>query len=69
MITLRRDGFRVEASAVPEPDGLCCVTAEVFQGRRMLRGYYRRLEVPFAQYREAERQVAEDVARMSSEAE
>jgi hypothetical protein len=69
MITLSRDGFRVEASAVPEPDGFCCVTAEVYQGRKMLRGYYRRVEVTSAHYEEAERQVAEDVARMSSEAE
>ncbi len=69
MITLMRDGFRVEAAAVPEPDGACCVTAEVFAGKRMVRGYYRRLHVPPEGYRDAEREIAEDVARMSSESE
>lgn len=69
MITLKRNGFRVEASAVAEPDGSCCVTAEVFQGRRMVRGYYRRVEATSDRFGEVEREVAEDVARMSSEAE
>ena len=69
MITLQQGVFRIEAAAVPEPDGSCFVTAEVFHGRQMLRGYYRRLPVPLNRYGDAERQVAEDVARMASQAE
>ena len=69
MITLFRDELRIEATAVPEPDGFCCVTAEVYAGKRMLRGYYRRVHVPPGGYRDAELEVAEDVARMSGEAE
>jgi hypothetical protein len=45
------------------------VTAEVFEGQRMVRGYYRRLLLPPTRYREAERQVALDLARMASESE
>ena len=69
MFTLSRDGLRVEASAVPEADGTCCVTAEVFDGSKMIRGYYRKLETTPVSFAEAEREVAEDVARMSTEAE
>lgn len=69
MVTLKRGGFRVEASAVAEPDGLCCVTAEVYEGPRMVRGYYRRLRVPETRFGEAEREVALDVARMTAESE
>lgn len=69
MVTLKRGGFRIEAAAVPEPDGFCCVTGEVFEGPRMVRGYYRRLRLPSEGYREAERQVALDLARMTSESE
>jgi hypothetical protein len=69
MVTLKRGGFRIEAAAVPEPEGFCCVTAEVFEGPRMVRGYYRRLLLPPTRYREAERQVALDLARMASESE
>jgi len=69
MITLKRGGFRIEAAAVPEPDGSCCVTAEVFEGTRMVRGYYRTLQVPANDCSRAEREVAEDVARMTGEAE
>lgn len=69
MITLSRHGLRVEAAAVPEPDGTCCVTAEVFDGSRMIRGYYRKLELASNSLADAEREVAEDVARMSAESE
>jgi len=69
MVTLNRGGFRIEAAAVPELDGSCCVTAEVFEGTQMIRAYYRRLQVPATGYPGAEREVAEDVARMSSESE
>jgi len=69
MITLQRDGLRIEAAAVPESDGSCCVTAEVFRGRRMIRGYYRCMQIPAAGYFQAEREVAEELACMSSEAE
>jgi len=69
MIMLKRGGFRIEAAAVAESDEYCCVTAEVFEGPRMVRGYYRRLQVPSARYAEAEREVAEDVARMTAETE
>lgn len=69
MITLNRGSFRIEAGAVAEPGGFCCITAEVFEGRRMVRGYYRRMEVPASGYPQAEMEVAEDVARMTSEAE
>jgi len=37
----------------------------VFEGPRMVRGYYRRLQVPSDAYPDAEREVAEDVARMA----
>ena len=67
MFTLRRGSFRVETSAVAEPGGACFVTAEVFEGRRMVRSYWRRIDRPDADA--AERDVAEDVARMSGEAE
>jgi len=69
MITLKRGGLRIEAAAVPESGGFCCVTAEVFEGQKMVRGYYRRLQVPADAYSDAEREVAEDVARMSCESE
>ena len=69
MVTFNHGGFRIEAAAVPEPDGFCCVTAEVFDGMKMIRGHYRRLQVPLNGYPEAEREFAEDVASMSSEAE
>lgn len=69
MITLERGSFRIEAAAVTERGGLCCVTAEVFEGRRMVRGYFRTLAAPSDQLADVERAVAEDVARMSSEAE
>lgn len=69
MITLKRGGFRIEAAAVPETGGFCCVTAEVFEGPRMVRGYYRRLQVASDGYPDAEREVAEDVARMTCESE
>jgi len=69
MITLKRGGFRIEAAAVPESGGFCCVTAEVFDGPKMVRGYYRRLQVPADGFSSAEREVAEDVARMSCESE
>jgi hypothetical protein len=67
MFTLSRGSFRVETAAIPEPGGACFVTAEVFEGRRMVRSYWRRVERPDADM--AERDVAEDVARMSGEAE
>ena len=69
MITLQRHGLRIEAAAVPEADGACCVTAEVFDGGRMIRGHYRRVPMPANGYPQAEREFAEDVACMSSEAE
>ena len=69
MITLTRGDFRIEAAAVPESGGFCCVTAEVFDGPKMVRGYYRRLQVAADGYSSAEREVAEDVARMSCESE
>jgi hypothetical protein len=69
MVTLQKGGYRIEAAAVPEPGGFCCVTAEVFEGRRMVRGYYRSVAASAGDFRDAEREVAEDVARMSSEAE
>ncbi len=69
MITLQRDGLRIEAAAVPETDGSCCVTAEVFRGPRMIRGYYRRMEIPPAGYGQAEREIAEELACMAGEAE
>ena len=69
MVTLQKGGYRIEAGAVPEAGGYCCVTAEVFEGRRMVRGYYRRLAWPSGRYHDAEQAVAEDVARMSSESE
>ena len=69
MVTLNRGGFRIEAAAVAEPNGFCCVTAEVFDGMKMIRVYYRRLQVSSNRYPEVEWEVAEDVARMSSEAE
>lgn len=69
MITVQRDGMRVEASAVQEPDGFCCVTAEVFAGTRMVRGYYRRIDVPPECYLKAAREVAEELACMAGEAE
>jgi hypothetical protein len=69
MIMLKRGGFRIEAAAVPDSAGYCYVTAEVFEGPKMVRGYYRRLQVPANGYPGAEREVAEDVARMTSESE
>jgi hypothetical protein len=45
------------------------VTAEVFEGRRMVRGYFRTFDAPADRLADVERAVAEDVARMSSEAE
>jgi hypothetical protein len=69
MVTLQKGGYRIEAAAVPEAAGYCCVTAEVFEGRHMVRGYYRRLALPSGGYHDAEQAVAEDVARMSSESE
>ncbi|MDQ6619782.1 MAG: hypothetical protein M3Z31_08815 [Pseudomonadota bacterium] len=69
MITLNCDGLRVEAALVAEPDGTCCVTAEVFEGSHMIRGYYRKVQVEPEGYADAEREVAEDVARMCTEAE
>jgi hypothetical protein len=69
MIMLKRGGFRIEAAAVPDSGGFCCVTAEVFEGARMVRGYYRRVQVPASGFPGAEREVAEDVARMTSESE
>ena len=38
MVTLFRDHLRIEAVAVPEPDGSCCVTAEGYAGAKMVRG-------------------------------
>jgi hypothetical protein len=69
MITLQRDNYRIEAAAVAERDGLCCVTAEVFEGRRMVRGYFRTLAAPSDRLADVERAIAEDVGRMSCEAE
>lgn len=69
MVSLQNGEYRIEASAVPEPGGSCCVTAEVFEGRRMVRGYWRRLAAPAGDLRDVEWRVAEDVARMSSESE
>jgi hypothetical protein len=69
MITLHRGSFRIEASGVPEPGGACFVTAEVYEGRRMVRGYYRRVEMDDTDVRQAEWNVAEDVAQMTGEAE
>jgi hypothetical protein len=69
MVTLQRGAFRIEASAVPEPGDQCCVTAEVYEGTRMVRGYFRTLPIASNAYAAAEREVAEDVARMTSEAE
>ncbi|MEO5702135.1 MAG: hypothetical protein ABIS17_06800 [Casimicrobiaceae bacterium] len=69
MITVQRDGIRIEASAVQEPDGGCCVTAEVYAGTRMVRGYYRHLDVPPDSYQKAAREVAEELACMAGEAE
>ena len=69
MITLNRGALRIEASAVAEPGGYCFVTAEVFEGRRMVRGYYRRLAAQTNDCQQVEREVAEDVARMTGEAE
>jgi hypothetical protein len=69
MIVLHRDGLRIEAAAIPELDGSCCVTAEVFDGSRMIRGYYRHVEATPARHAEAARAVAEELACMSSEAE
>jgi hypothetical protein len=69
MITLERGSFHIEASAVAEAGGRCCVTAEVFEGRRMVRGYFRTLVAPSDRLADVERTIAEDVARMSSEAE
>lgn len=69
MITLERGAFRVEASAIAESGGRCCVTAEVYEGRRMVRGYFRTLAIPADRLAELERAIAEDVARMSCQAE
>jgi hypothetical protein len=69
MVILQRDGLRIEAAAVAEGDGSCCVTAEVFEGVRMIRGYYRRMDIPPEAYRQAEREVAEELACMTGEAE
>jgi hypothetical protein len=69
MITLQRGNLRIEVAAVPEPNGFCCVTAEVFEGRRMVRGYYRRMQAAPDEFRAAEINVAKDVARMSGESE
>jgi hypothetical protein len=69
MITLQRDNYRIEAAAVAERGGLCCVTAEVFEGRRMVRGYFRTLAAPSERFADVERAIAEEVARMSCEAE
>jgi hypothetical protein len=69
MVILQRDNFRIEAAAVAERGGLCCVTAEVFEGRRMVRGYFRTLAAPSDRLADVERAIAEDVARMSCEAE
>jgi hypothetical protein len=69
MITLQRGSFRIEASAIAERGGHCCVTAEVFEGRRMVRGYFRTFDAPADRLADVERAVAEDMARMSSEAE
>ncbi|MCK7577630.1 MAG: hypothetical protein MZV65_18695 [Chromatiales bacterium] len=69
MITLERGGFRIEAAAVAERGGLCCVTAEVFEGGRMVRGYFRTFAAPSDGLADVERAIAEDVARMSCEAE
>lgn len=69
MLTMNRGGFRIEAGATNERDGSCCVTAEVFHGRHMIRGYYCRIEIPSGGLSQAEREVAEQVARMACEAE
>ena len=69
MIVLERCGFRVEASAFAESGGRCCVTAEVFDGGRMVRGYFRTFAAPPDGLADVERATAEDVARMSCEAE
>jgi len=45
------------------------VTAEVFEGRRMVRGYFRTLAAPSDRLADVERAIAEDVGRMSCEAE
>ena len=62
-------GVKLLVREPAEPGGFCCITAEVFEGRRMVRGYYRRMEVPASRYPQAEMEVAEDVARMTSESE
>ncbi len=69
MLTLQRNGLRIEAAAIQEQDGTCCVTAEVFRGQRMIRSYYRHLQVPPEAFAQAERDVAEQVASMAAEAE
>lgn len=69
MIVLHRDGLRIEAAAIPEHDGSCCVTAEVYDGVRMVRGYYRHVDVPAEHHVEAARTIAEELACMSAESE
>ena len=68
MHVVERNGYRVEAGAVPERDGCYYVTAELFEGNRMVRGFYRRMCAQ-ASAANAERELAEDVVLMSSQAE
>lgn len=69
MVTLDCGSLRIEAAAVPEPDGGCFVTAEVYEGLRMLRSYCRRIDAPTNDLQAAARGLAEEVARMASESE
>ncbi len=69
MTTLERNGVRIETAAVPEVDGSCCVTAEVFEGEKMIGTYYRLVKQPQGDLAQAEREIAESVARMAAQAE